>query len=305
MQNYEDFDEHSADVALSQRKVTIITVHDPEYPENLRHLHTPPFMLYVRWNLDNDRELLSIVGSRKSTSYSENILRQFIPWLLGAWFWIVSWWAYWVDSISHSLTLDNGWYTICVIWTWIDIDYPKVNAWLYERVIANSWAVISVFRLKTQWDRYNFPIRNEIIAWISKWTLITEAADKSWTLITARLALELNKDVFVVPWDISRETCYWTNSLLRDWLAKAVMTYEDMLVEYDMNSVIKDKKPVQMSFEDPIEQSIHGLLSENPLDASYLTDKLNSDIQTISSKISMMEVNWIVRLWAWWLYHLN
>lgn len=48
MQNYEDFDEHSADVALSQRKVTIITVHDPEYPENLRHLHTPPFMLYVR-----------------------------------------------------------------------------------------------------------------------------------------------------------------------------------------------------------------------------------------------------------------
>lgn len=69
------------------------------------------------------------------------------------------------------------------------------------------------------------------------------------------------------------------------------MTYEDMLVEYDMNSVIKDKKPVQMSFEDPIEQSIHGLLSENPLDASYLTDKLNSDIQTISSKISMMEVN--------------
>ncbi|EKE27820.1 MAG: hypothetical protein ACD_3C00145G0006 [uncultured bacterium (gcode 4)] len=305
MKSYSDFDVSSIDVALSQRKIKIVTIHDDEYPESLRFLHTPPFLLYVRWTLDNSKNLLSIVGSRKNTSYSHTTLRQFIPWLLRAGFSIVSWGAYWVDSIAHNLTLDNGWYTISVIWTGIDIDYPRINAVLYDKIIERWWAVLSVFRLWTLWERHNFPIRNEIIAWISKWTLITEAADKSWTLITARLALELNRDVFVVPGDISRESSLWTNSLLRDWLAKAVITYEDILIEYDLNSRSEDAKITQLSFEDPIEQGIHELLRENPLDASYITDKLNSDIRTISCKISMMEVNWIVRLWNWWLYHLN
>ncbi|EKE26640.1 MAG: hypothetical protein ACD_4C00210G0001, partial [uncultured bacterium (gcode 4)] len=158
------------------------------------------------------------------------------------------------------------------------------------------------FPIWTLWDSFNFPIRNEIIAWISSWTLVTEAWDKSWTLITANLALELNKEVFIIPWDITRETSIWSNKLIQNWLWKLVMNSEDILDEYNIykNSIQKR----EIVFSDNIEEEIYNLIKNDIKNSSEISQILEIDIITINFKLSMMEINGMISLNIWWEYEI-
>lgn len=305
MSNYKKIDTKKIDEIIKNKKITIISYKDSNYPELLKNIPNPPFVIYVRWNLRDDIKLLSIVWSRKNTRYSENVLNNIIPDLIEENFWIVSWWAFWVDSLAHNITLKNNWYTAAVIWTWIDKDYPQSNKILYEKIIEKWWAIISIFRIWTWPDNYNFPIRNEIIAWLSLWTLVTEAWAKSWTLITANLALELNRDVFAIPGDIIRETSLWSNKLIADWLAKITLSSSDILEEYNISESWNKEKNIEKIFEDEIEQLIYNNLKNNPLDSSSLADILWIDIEIIWYKLSIMEISWVIELGLWWLYYLK
>lgn len=306
MANYKTTDYSKIDKILENEKIEIVTINDSNYPELLKNIPNSPFLLYFKWEIRNDLSLLSIVGSRKNTRYSQVVLDSIIPWLVNNNFGIVSWWAYWVDSLAHSITLKNSWYTISVIWTWIDQIYPNSNKVLYENIVSNSWAIISIFRLGTWPEPYNFPIRNEIIAWLSRWTLITEAWDNSWTLITAQLALELNRDVFVIPWDIGKDTSIGANRLIRDWLGKLIIEYKDILSEYNItiNENNKVKKETKW-FSDEIEQKIFNELMKNSLDASAIADKLWLDIEVIWYKLSIMEICWHIELSKTWNYYIK
>ena len=290
------------DNIISSWKIELVCYHDENYPVNLKNIPNKPFLIYVKWNLKTDLIFISIVWSRKWTKYSEVILEKIIPDLINNWFWIVSWWAYWVDSLSHKLAILNNWYTISVIWTWIDRIYPASNRQLYENIIDSWWAVLSIFPIWTLWDNFNFPIRNEIIAWISSWTLVTEAWDKSWTLITANLALELNKEVFIIPWDITRETSIWSNKLIQNWLWKLVMNSEDILDEYNIykNSIQKR----EIVFSDNIEEEIYNLIKNDIKNSSEISQILEIDIITINFKLSMMEINGMISLNIWWEYEI-
>ncbi|EKE26804.1 MAG: hypothetical protein ACD_4C00140G0001, partial [uncultured bacterium (gcode 4)] len=108
------------DNIISNWKIELVSYCDDNYPVDLKNIPNQPFLIYVKWNLKTDLNFISIVWSRKWTKYSEVILEKIIPDLINNWFWIVSWWAYWVDSLSHKLAILNNWYTISVIWTWID-----------------------------------------------------------------------------------------------------------------------------------------------------------------------------------------
>jgi len=304
MENYKKTDYTKIDSILKTRKIKVISYNDLNYPALLKNIPNPPFVIYIRWELSNDKNLLSIVGSRKNTRYSQVVLEKFIPDLIKSGFWVVSWWAFWVDSLAHNITLKNWWYTIAVIGTWIDNDYPASNKALYENIIDARWAVLSIFRIWTWPDSYNFPIRNEIIAWLSLGTLITEAWEGSWTLITANLALELNRDIFVIPWEINKETSSWANRLIRDWLGKLVIESEDILNEYNIN-LQKQEKIKEISFSDEIEKMIFEQLKTNPLDASSIADILWIDIEIIWYKLTILEINWIIELWDWWNYNIK
>lgn len=305
MAKHKQTDYSQIDKILGKEKINLVSSKDSDYPELLRKIPNPPFLLYVKWDLRNNINLMSIVWSRKNTRYSQVVLDKIIPNLLDANFWIVSWWAYWVDSLAHNITLKNNWYTISVIWTWIDEVYPASNKALYDNIVSNSWAIISIFRLGTWPEPYNFPIRNEIIAGLSKWTIITEAWEKSWTLITAQLALELNRDVFVVPWDIWKETSIWANRLIKDGLWKLITWYEDILEEYNIWTISWSQKIEAKKFADNIEQAIYDELSKNPLDASSLADKLNVDIEIIWYKLSILEICWHIELWQAGNYYIK
>ena len=105
MANYKKTDYKKLDDILEKYYVNIINLKDEDYPELLRNIPNPPFLLYVRWKINNDKELISIVGSRKNTRYSQTVLEWIVPWLINNWYWIVSWWAFWVDSLAHNITL--------------------------------------------------------------------------------------------------------------------------------------------------------------------------------------------------------
>lgn len=147
-------------------------------------------------------------------------------------------------------------------------------------------------------EPYNFPIRNEIVAGISKGTLVTEAAEKSGTLITAGLALDFGRDVFAIPGEITKATSTGTNILIRDGQAKLIMSAMDILSEYEIVTIgTKNKERVNTpKFDDSLEKSIYELLVLEVLDISSIEDKLGIDIATIAFKLSIMEVRGIIEM---------
>lgn len=151
---------------------------------------------------------------------------------------------------------------------------------------------MSPFPLGTAPEPYNFPIRNEIVAGISRGTLVTEAAEKSGTLITAGLALDFSRDVFALPGEITKATSAGTNALIRDGHAKLVMSASDILSEYETVTIAvkSEKKATPPKLDDPVERSIYELIESDPLDASSISDRLDIDIATVAFKLSMMEV---------------
>ncbi len=286
---------------LKERDVKIITINDLKYPSILKEIPNKPYFFYLRWKIDNSKKF-SVIWSRNMTNYWKNIIQKIIP-ELSKYFEIVSWWAYGCDSEAHQETIKSWWKTISVIWTWIDIDYPNYNKKLYDDIVKNSWAIISIFPIWEQPNRFNFPIRNEIVAWLSIWTLVIEAKSKSWTLITSKLALELGRDLFAIPWDISRFTSEWCNNLIKLWEAKLITNSIDILEEYNIKINNKQEKR-NISFSDSIQKEIFNLLLSDKLSIDDLSRKLDTRIQIISQKIWILEIKWIIKRWNLWKYYI-
>lgn len=197
-----------------------------------------------------------------------------------------------MDSLSHRLALDHGGYTVSVFGTGIDGCYPASNRELFDRILASGGALVSVFPLDTAPEPYNFPIRNEIVAGMSRGVLVTEAGEKSGTLITAGLALDYGRDVFALPGDITKATSVGSNALIRDGQAKLVTSALDILNEYNPVEVVKPATAQKNTphFEDETEERIYSLLAGESLDPSSVADRLGIDIATVSFRLSMMEV---------------
>lgn len=286
---------------IHDREVKIITIFDYEYPDLLKQISNPPFLFYLRWKIDNSPKI-AVIWSRNITSYWKAIIGKIIP-DLSKYFVIISGWAAWCDTEWHIIALDNWNKTISVIWTWIDIDYPTWNNKLYDRIVESWGWVISIFPIWEVWNSYNFPVRNEIVAWLSVWVFIIEAKAKSWTLITSNLALESWKDIFAAPWDIFKLNSEWCNNLIKSWCAKLTTKVEDILDEYNITSVKKEIK--NKIFADKIEEQIYNLLLLEGFTTDELIWKLVIDIKTLTFRLSMLEINGLIKKWIWWKYEVN
>ncbi len=288
---------------LKKRDVKVVTINDKEYPDNLKQIPNFPYLLYVRWKIDNSPKI-AVVWARNITSYWKNIIQKIIP-ELSKYFCIVSWWAAWCDTQSHVCALNSWNKTIAVIGTWIDNDYPNWNKLLYDKIVESGWAIISIFPIWEVWNPYNFPVRNEIVAWLWVWTLIVEAKLKSWSLITANLSLDLWRDLFAVPWDIFKLNSEWCNNLIKTWQAKMVVNTEDILEEYNCNTLSMWSEKINVQFDDEIEKSIYNYLLLESLSIDELSKKSNIDTKTISFKLSFMEIKGYVRKISWWKYEVS
>lgn len=286
---------------LVSNNINIILFDESEYPKSLKNIFNPPFLIYIKWIIESPS--IAFIWSRTMSSYWKKVIEKFVP-EIWKYFSIVSWWAIWCDTYSHQIALNNNISTICVLWTWIDITYPVWNFRLYNDIVKSWWAIISIFPLWEPWNPYNFPIRNEIVAWLSHWIFIVEAKEKSWTLITAKLALDLWKDVFCVPGDIFKYNYVWSNNLVLNWESKMVVSANDILNEYNINPLDKIEKNNKINLSDELEKTIYNLLLEDSYNIDDLQRKLFLDISTVSFKISMLEIYWYIKKWIDWRYEI-
>lgn len=293
---------HEYEEYLDNEKVEIITIHDFWYPKSLLKLKSPPYLLYVKWTIWNEKKIW-IVWSRKMTTYWWKVLNELMPEISGH-FTVVSWGAAWVDTAAHSECLDSNWKTIVCVWTWIDKIYPAPNKKMFEKVVEKGWAIVSIFPIWTPWDKHTFPIRNEIIVWLSDWVLVVEAQEKSWSLITARYTLENNKSLFAVPGEFTKSQSKWTNSLIKSWKAKMVLWPDDIIKYFWLETPIKKPSDIP-EFENDLDKSIFELLLWWPLLNDDIAAKLQKKITDVSLRLSMLELSGIIARNFSWKYEVK
>jgi len=216
---------------LEQLGASVVTLEDDEYPPLLREIYDPPIALYVRGDLKRAcaRPCLAVVGSRRCSTYGINAAQSLSRDLAENSLTIVSGMARGIDAAAHRGALEAGGLTISVVGTGLETTYPKEHKKLEEEIAA-SGAVISEFPLGTPPLPQNFPYRNRILSGLGFGVLIVEAAEHSGSLITARLAYEQGREVFAVPGNITSQTSFGPNFLIKDG-AKLVQHWRDVVEE--------------------------------------------------------------------------
>src|SRR5580693_7693062 len=208
--------------------VTVVSVEDPCYPSRLKEIYDPPLVLYVRGNPEVlTLPGIAIVGTRHPTPYGSGMAERLACDLAAQGLVIISGMARGVDTASHRGAISAKGKTVAVLGTGVDVIYPKENSRLSEQIVALGGAIISEFPLGTSPFPQNFPIRNRIISGMSIGVLVVEAAEYSGTRITARCALEQNRDVFAVPGNVTNKNSWGPNTLIKQG-AKLVATWEDV-----------------------------------------------------------------------------
>ncbi len=217
---------------------TVLTIEDKAYPRRLYEISNPPAVLYISGKMpDVDNTLtIGIVGTRTATSEGIRNSYTFGRDLSHCGAIVVSGGALGVDCASHRGVLQQDGITVCVLGCGINYNYLSVNAQM-RRLITKKGAVISEYPPGTPAASYRFPERNRIISGLSNGVLVIEAGVKSGSLITARLALEQNRDVFSVPGSLINKRAQGSNALLKQG-AITVTSYKDIIAEYaDMYSL--------------------------------------------------------------------
>lgn len=210
----------------------ILVFDDKDFPDMLRNIIDPPYVLYVRGEIMQWDRLFAIgvVGTRKCGDYGRIVTNNICHGLVRAGVTIVSGMARGIDSIAARAALRAGSKTIAVLGSGIDVIYPPENDGLYKTITENG-AVITEYPPGEEAIPFHFPERNRIIAGLSRGVLVTEADKRSGALITAKCAFENNRDVFAVPGNILDPRYAGTNRIIQSY-AKLVTCAEDILDEY-------------------------------------------------------------------------
>ena len=216
--------------ALHQRQITVLTYHDSQYPALLKTIPDPPPLLYVQGTLlEDDRQAVAIVGTRKVSSAGRVLAEELAYELAEMGFTIVSGLARGVDAAAHRGALAGKGRTLAVMGCGLDRTYPADHGTLRQEIERHG-AVLSELPLGSAPHSYHFPRRNRIISGLSLGVVVTEAAVESGSLITARLAGEQGREVFAVPGFVKAENSRGPNSLLKDG-ARLVESAQDILDE--------------------------------------------------------------------------
>jgi DNA processing protein len=210
---------------------SFITPEDEAYPSRLLEIYDPPAVLWIRGNQALlDRPGIAVVGTRQPSPYGAGMAELLSRELARRRLTIMSGMARGVDTAAHKGALDAGGKTLAVWGTGIDVVYPKENKKLAENIVATGGAIISEYPLGTFPAPQNFPVRNRILSGMSVGVLVIEAAEYSGTRITARCAMEQNRDVFAVPGNVTNKNAWGPNTLIKQG-AKLTATWEDVWEE--------------------------------------------------------------------------
>ncbi|MEA2113363.1 MAG: DNA-processing protein DprA [Patescibacteria group bacterium] len=277
---------------LGKEKIRLITIQDKNYPTLLKEIYSPPALLYIRGEISSKNSIgLGIVGSRQLSFYGQQTTPLFAAELARAGLTIISGLAKGIDTLAHQAALEVGGRTIAVLGCGIDDKsvYPYSNRRLAEEIVENGGVVISEFPIGTQPLPQHFPQRNRIISGLSKGVLVIEATKKSGALITARDALEQNRDVFAVPGSVFAQNSFGPNNLIKMG-AKLVSQADDILQEFNLTSP-PDSAPKNRATADSSEEKlILKQLSREPVHIDKIISLSKLSTAAVSSTLTMMEI---------------
>src|SRR3989339_115366 len=269
-----------------------------KFPKALLEIPQPPTDLWIIGNLPTDENLiyLSVVGSRKFTTYGREACEKIITGLKGYPIVIVSGFAMGIDTIAHKAAMRAGLKTMVFPGSGLSDKaiYPKTNVQLMREVVENGGCLLSEFEpdfMATQWG---FPMRNRLMAGISKAVLIIEAEERSGTLITARLTTEYNRDLLVVPGSIFSSNSNGTNRLLKQ--GATPVANSEYVLEALCFELPKDEEKQKKLFADlsPEEKKIVALLRE-PIPRDDLIREMKIPIPTANAMLTVMEIKGLIK----------
>ena len=283
----------------------IITLFDERYPEQLKQLNDAPPVLYVRGDPDFLRQpQLAMVGTRNPSAAGRNTAKEFASHLSSVGITITSGLASGIDGVSHEGALTGLAGTIAVVAHGLDIVYPAQHQNLAQRICENG-AVLSEMPIGTQLQPGLFPRRNRLISALSLGTLVVEAALKSGSLITARLAMEQNKEVFAIPGSIHNPMARGCHQLIRQG-AKLVESADDILEELPLTTTenkpyprksgrnIPEKPKDTHKTLDRDHQKLLKCLDYEPASIDELVTRSNFNAAEVASMLLIMELEGIV-----------
>ena len=270
----------------------VITLADGRYPKALLEITDPPPLLYVKGRVERlEGPALAIVGSRNATAQGLIDARRFAEALAAAGQTIVSGLATGIDGAAHEGALDagaRGGSTIAVIGTGPDIVYPSAHRALAHR-IAEDGLIVGEFPLGVSAAAHHFPQRNRIIAGLSRGVLVVEAAARSGSLITARLAAECGRDVFAIPGSIHSPLSKGCHQLIRQG-AKLIDSVADILDELGAASIAT---PASRPARENVEAEDEKLLAQvgfDPVTADDLAQRAGFSAARLSAKLLELEL---------------
>lgn len=282
---------------LFRARARIVTFNDPDYPELLGKIPDPPPVLTFRGTLSPQSPCLAIVGSRKATTYGLSSARKLSAVLAERGFTIVSGLARGIDAAAHQGALDVDGRTIAVLGSGLNQVYPPENRQLCTRIIE-SGAVISEFEINSWPQPIYFPVRNRIIAGMSVGILVVEAARKSGSLITARLAGEFGREVFAVPGSIRSG-----NSAGTHWMLKqgAILVENEMDIIDELGHLVHPAPPNEnreqssarphATVKNPAEKTILAVLGPYPVHIDTIIARSRLDTGSVNTALLELELN--------------
>lgn len=228
----------------------LIAYDDEHFPELLKHIYDPPLILWYKGDLNAlSHPGVAVVGTRNPGSYGLKQTEIWAKWLVEQGLAVNSGLAYGIDAKAHQAAVENGGITIAVLGSGIDNIYPNKNRPLAGRIVKNGGAILSEFPPGTKPDAKNFPGRNRIVSGMSHGVLVVESGIKGGSMITARYALDQNREVFVVPHQLGYLKGEGCNYLIQNGQGKLVRSVDDILDEISVvaTSSEKDTRPAEKS----------------------------------------------------------
>lgn len=276
---------------LEKEGIGVTTLNDENYPKRLKEIYDPPPLLFFRGRLEPDDETaLAVVGTRRPTLYGKQAAEEFAGELARRQITIVSGLALGVDSIAHQAAITAGGRTVAVLGSGLDREniYPASNRYLANKIAAEGGLLFSEFALGTPPLKHNFPQRNRIISGLSLGVLVIEAGERSGSLITAKFALEQDREVFAVPGSIYSPLSLGANLLIKRGAA-AVTGTADILDALDLSEVTAyiDK---QIENDTPEEGRILSFLNREPAHIDRLAALTGLPIAKVSGALMTLEM---------------
>jgi len=277
---------------LKAKGIAFLTWQDSEYPRYLKEIAQPPPVLFYKGSITSADDLaVAIVGTRKVTAYGKQITRDTAEYLAHNGVTVVSGLARGVDGLAHHAALEAGGRTIAVLGSGVDVIYPPEHRRLAEQ-IQKQGAIVSDYAPGTKPDGINFPPRNRIISGLSRATIVIEAGEKSGALITAKFAVEQNREVFAVPGSVLSPMSRGTNGLIGVG-AMPMTNPKSVLETLRIEEGCKAPKPQEQALSD-MERTVLRILGQDALHIDEICVRMDMSVEKLTVTLTMMELRGLV-----------